>query len=99
MNPATKVSTVLIVTLSFLCLVEGLTCNVCDLADKARCKKGKSRCTAQRGQSCASISTYIGSKHVSSKQLCMPNCVENNYKEKGKSIFVMCCERNLCNSF
>ncbi|XP_038177352.1 prostate and testis expressed protein 4 [Arvicola amphibius] len=98
MNPATKVSTVLIVTLSFLCLVEGLICNVCEFAENSKCKKGKDRCVADHGQSCASISYYFGDIHLFSRQLCMPNCTEDNYTRNDKH-YLMCCNTNLCNTF
>ncbi|XP_075823643.1 prostate and testis expressed protein 4 [Microtus pennsylvanicus] len=60
MSPATKVSTVLIVTLSFLCLAEGLICNVCDDAEQSICKRGRGRCFAYPDQLCATESEYLG---------------------------------------
>ncbi|XP_041513723.1 prostate and testis expressed protein 4 [Microtus oregoni] len=99
MSPATKVSTVLIVTLSFLCLAEGLICNVCDNAKESICKRGRGRCFAHPGQSCATISHFLGTKHEFSKHLCMSDCSERDLRQNGKLTYLMCCDKNLCNSF
>ncbi|XP_057622366.1 prostate and testis expressed protein 4 [Chionomys nivalis] len=99
MNPATKVSTVLIVTLSFLCLAEGLICNVCDNAKESKCKRGQGRCVAHPGQSCATISYFLGSTHQFSRHLCMPDCRERELRQNGRLTYLMCCDKNLCNSF
>ncbi|CAH6860376.1 Pate4 [Phodopus roborovskii] len=99
MNLAAKIGTLLIVTLSLLISVEGLTCNVCEFSKNSRCRSGQDRCHAKHGQSCATISQFYGSRHLSSKQLCMFNCKERQIYHKKKLTYYMCCDKNLCNSF
>ncbi|XP_027267983.1 prostate and testis expressed protein 4 [Cricetulus griseus] len=99
MNLATKICTLLIVTLSFLWFVEGLTCNVCDFSKHSRCKSGQGRCNAKHGQSCSTISQFYGSRHMSSRQLCMTHCKERQDYHNKILTYYMCCNKNLCNSF
>ncbi|XP_005085916.1 prostate and testis expressed protein 4 [Mesocricetus auratus] len=99
MNLATKICTLLIVTLSFLYFVEGLTCNVCEFSKNSRCRYGQGRCNAKRGQSCATIAQFSGSKHLSSRQLCISRCKERQDYHDNKLTYYMCCDKNLCNSF
>ncbi|XP_059123596.1 prostate and testis expressed protein 4 [Peromyscus eremicus] len=99
MNPATKISTLLIVTLSLLCSVESLICNVCEISRNSKCAKGQERCLAHRGQSCSTVSHYFRGNHLYSQHLCMPNCREREAQKGEKMTYVMCCYKNLCNTF
>uniref|UniRef100_A0A8C6MT72 UPAR/Ly6 domain-containing protein n=1 Tax=Mus spicilegus TaxID=10103 RepID=A0A8C6MT72_MUSSI len=78
--------------------LERLICNVCKKSQDSKCTKLQRRCFAEPGESCATISYFVG-KHVFSKQECLPQCKETQYHRGDKSIYVMCCEKNLCNSF
>nr|XP_006979863.1 prostate and testis expressed protein 4 [Peromyscus maniculatus bairdii] len=69
MNPATKISTLLIVTLSLLCSVESLICNVCKHSRNSKCTEGQERCVATRGHSCATISHYSDGKESLLKKI------------------------------
>ncbi|XP_037063524.1 prostate and testis expressed protein 4 [Peromyscus leucopus] len=99
MNPATKISTLLIVTLSLLCSVESLICNVCKDSRNSKCTKGQDRCVAIHGQSCATKSHYSGENHLFSEHLCMNNCRESETPRGRRMTYVMCCSKNLCNAF
>ncbi|EDL25400.1 prostate and testis expressed protein 4 precursor [Mus musculus] len=99
MNSVTKISTLLIVILSFLCFVEGLICNSCEKSRDSRCTMSQSRCVAKPGESCSTVSHFVGTKHVYSKQMCSPQCKEKQLNTGKKLIYIMCCEKNLCNSF
>ncbi|XP_036049471.1 prostate and testis expressed protein 4 [Onychomys torridus] len=99
MNAATKITTLLIVTLSLLCSVESLICNVCEISRNSKCTKGRKTCFAFHGQSCSSIAHYSEGNHLYSQQLCMPNCRRRGIEEEGKMTYVMCCYKNMCNNF
>ncbi|XP_021026894.1 prostate and testis expressed protein 4 [Mus caroli] len=99
MNSVTKIGTLIIVILSFLCFVEGLICNVCKMSKNSQCSETPQRCLAKPGGSCTTISIYDGPNHKESRQMCLPHCKEKQYRKGEKLIYVMCCEKNLCNSF
>ncbi|XP_060239378.1 prostate and testis expressed protein 4 [Meriones unguiculatus] len=58
MNPVTKLGTLLILTLSFLCSVEGLLCRECDRSHDLRCQTKQTICEAKPGHSCSTISYF-----------------------------------------
>ncbi|XP_021009894.1 prostate and testis expressed protein 4-like [Mus caroli] len=99
MNPVTKFSILLIMTLCFLCSTEGLICNVCEKSQDSKCTMLQRRCFAKPGESCTTVSYFLGSRHVFSRQGCLPQCKETQYNRGKKLISVMCCEQNFCNSF
>ncbi|XP_051011822.1 prostate and testis expressed protein 4 [Acomys russatus] len=99
MNPVTKIGTLLILTLSILCSVEGLICNICERSVNSRCKLSRSTCLAKLGQRCSTISYFYGPKHVYSRQLCMSGCKEMQTYNGMKLTYIMCCDKNLCNTF
>ncbi|XP_021062467.1 prostate and testis expressed protein 4 [Mus pahari] len=77
----------------------GLICNVCKMSKDSECKKEQDRCVAKPGESCTTISYYFESRHVFSKQGCMRQCKEKQYNRGRRLTYVMCCDKNLCNSF
>ncbi|XP_052045345.1 prostate and testis expressed protein 4-like [Apodemus sylvaticus] len=99
MNPVTKVSILLIMTLCLLCSIEGLICNICKNSQNSKCKENQSRCYAQPGESCYSKSYYYGTKHVLSQQGCRYKCHDGEFKNGQSLTYIMCCDKNLCNSF
>ncbi|XP_032765954.1 prostate and testis expressed protein 4 [Rattus rattus] len=102
MNSMTKISILLIVALSFLCFTEAntnLICNTCNRSENSECKYGTGQCTAPEGGSCSTISVYHGQRHVLSKQMCLGHCEEKPHYDGDYMIYVMCCSKNLCNSF
>nr|XP_021511931.1 prostate and testis expressed protein 4 [Meriones unguiculatus] len=98
MNPVTKLGTLLILTLSFLCSVEGLLCRECDRSHDLRCQTKQTICEAKPGHSCSTISYFRGSRHLYSKHLCMYNCKESQFYNNAELTYILCCEKNLCNS-
>ncbi|XP_052045723.1 prostate and testis expressed protein 4-like [Apodemus sylvaticus] len=99
MNAVMKIGTLLIVTLSCLCIVEGLICNVCKKSQNSKCKENRSQCVAKAGESCYSTSYYYGTNHVFSHQGCQYKCQEGELKRGQLLTYIMCCDKNLCNSF
>ncbi|XP_031202253.1 prostate and testis expressed protein 4-like [Mastomys coucha] len=99
MNLVTKISTLVVVTLSFLCFVEGLICNHCRNSKNSQCLSEAKRCTTSPGGSCSTTSYFVGQKHLYSKHECLSHCEERHEFKGDKLVYIMCCEKNLCNSF
>uniref|UniRef100_A0A8I5Y6V7 UPAR/Ly6 domain-containing protein n=1 Tax=Rattus norvegicus TaxID=10116 RepID=A0A8I5Y6V7_RAT len=76
-----------------------LICNTCNRSENSECKNGTGQCTAPEGGSCSTISIYHGQRHVLSKQMCLGHCEEKPHYNGDFMIYVMCCSKNLCNSF
>ncbi|XP_028643295.1 prostate and testis expressed protein 4 [Grammomys surdaster] len=99
MNPVTKIGIALILTLSFLCFVEGLICHECKKSKDSRCIEKAGRCTVPDDGSCFTYSQFYDSNHEFSRHGCESAC-QDELQISGKTVsYKMCCQKNLCNSY
>ncbi|NP_001028955.1 prostate and testis expressed H precursor [Mus musculus] len=101
MNPVTKISTLLIVTLPFICFAEALKCFQCTLFNsKGKCLFQEPPCETQNNEVCVLWAKFEGGRFMYGFQECSHTCVNQTLNLRNKRIEMKCCnDKSFCNKF